>query len=415
MAKTRWTNHWPVEYLHDAKINKSIEEVWEDLDNYSWEETYEEKADLHKCWHMVVAVPPLKRGGKFVKGVFFSVATRALIEKYPKLRELFFVCANSMFCSYPHNHQADYFFACYDNPAHEKWYKEKYPSAKRAICLPLQDSDWLDERMVKPVLDTKKTIDVFCVTSPFPVKNLPIFAKALKIYEEKYHRRLRVVYALGGREMKKRADGSLDYSEAGDYIGGVLKEVDRLLGDTKSYIDFIPYIEYKEIPKYYSAAKCCVLGSLIEGKNRFIGEAMACGTPIVVFRDFNKYMRGDYPVFFEDSGEYVPEFTAESLADTIHKVIENPEKYDARGNYLKHFGRKNFVNTVVDMNPYYRENLPNYQSGKIFENTWVDKACREQYGVSFEDFVYSKKVPWQHVAGEEDIEGMVKRYFKLFM
>ena len=63
-----------------------------------------------------------------------------------------------------------------------------------------------------------------------------------------------------------------------------------------------PQGNYKDLSKYYSASKCCVLGSLIEGKNRFISESQSCDVPIIVFKDFNKYSRGDFPVFFGNAG-----------------------------------------------------------------------------------------------------------------
>ena len=160
--------------------------------------------------------------------------------------------------------------------------------------------------------------------------------------------------------------------------------------------------------KYYSSSRCAVLGSLIEGKNRFISEAMSCDTPIVVFKDFNKYSRGDYPVFFGNSGEYVPEFTPESLADTIHKVITSPQNYEPRKNYLIHNGRKNFVNTVVDSIPYYRENLPDWQEGRIMDNVWLDMACWDNYHMSYHDYVYGNSYATSYVAGLEKIDTLLQ-------
>jgi hypothetical protein len=237
---------------------------------------------------------------------------------------------------------------------------------------------------------------------------------ALKEYERKYGKVLKVVYAIGKRTAVRREDGSFDYSQVEDYGKTQLQKVDEILGDTKKYIDFYPFIDYKDLPKFYSASKCGVLGSLIEGKNRFISECLSCNTPVIVFKDFNKYSKGDYPIFFGNSGEYVPEFTPESLADTIHKVINNQENYEARRNYLEHYGRRNFVNIMADANPYYAENLPNYEKGRFFENVWYDVACWDNYQVSYHDFVYGKKVAYQHVVGIDNIEKMIKSYYEKF-
>lgn len=405
-------NKWPEEYLHNPNINKPIEQIWDDMDGYSFEERYEN--DLKDKLSLVIPFPPMKYGEKFVKGILYSNATRTIMRALPELKELFFICANSMFASYPWSDVADMFFTCYKNEAREAYYKQKHPENKDVVCLPLQDADFLNEYLIAPRPNIDRFIDVFCVSTPFPVKNLPLIAKALLVYEKKYGRILNVVYAIGQRKAVQKEDGSLDYSELSNYGKNELIKVDEILGDTKKYIRFYPYIEYKDLPNYYTAAKCCVLGSLIEGKNRFISEAMSCDTPIVVFKDFNKYVRGDYPVFFGNSGEYVPEFTPESLADTIHKVITNPQKYEPRKNYLMHSGRKNFVNIMIDSMDYYRENIPDYVEGRIHDNLWVDLACYENYQVCYHDFLYGKLSSMSHVVGLKDIENLFKRYYKKF-
>ena len=407
-------NIWPEQYMQNPNMDKPIEKIWDDIDNYSFEDRYEAAKELRSSWSVIVPIPPVLYKGKFVKGVLFSQATKIIMEKFPELQNLFFICANSMFTSYPRNHKADYFFTCYKNKKREAYYKNKYPETKNIICLPLQDADFLNEYYIAPVPNVEKTIDVFCVSTPFPVKNLPVIAKALLEYEKKYGRVLKVVYAIGKRSAIKREDGSLDYSQVEDYGKNELIKVDEILGDTKKYIDFYPFIEYKDLSRFYSSSKCAVLGSLIEGKNRFISEALSCDTPIIVFKDFNKYTRGDFPVFFGNSGEYVPEFTPESLADTIHKVITNPQNYEPRKNYLEHYGRKNFVNIMADANPYYAQNIPGYEKGRFFENVWYDMACWDNYQVSYHDFLYGKKVPWQHVAGVKDIEALIKLYYNFF-
>ena len=110
-------------------------------------------------------------------------------------------------------------------------------------------------------------------------------------------------------------------------------------------MNFIPWAEYKDLIHLYANSKCCVLCSLFEGKNRSIFEAMACNTPIVVFKQYNQYSRGNFPIFRENSGETVSVFSPECLADTIHKVIKNPTNYEPRENYCKYYGRKNFIKT----------------------------------------------------------------------
>ena len=210
-------------------------------------------------------------------------------------------------------------------------------------------------------------------------------------------------------------DGSIDYTNLLDYGKKELEKVDAILGDTKSYIDFIPYIPYRELPEYCSRAKCGVLASLYEGKNRFINEAQSSNLPVIVFADFNKYVRGGTPVFMGNSGEYVPEFTPEALADTIHHVIMNPKDYAPRKNYLKYNGRKNFVKKMVNCIPYYLQNIPNIGDGDILKNRWVNEACLDNYGVPYEEFLYDKVFSWCNIAGLGSILATMEKYKDKFL
>ena len=141
---------------------------------------------------------------------------------------------------------------------------------------------------------------------------------------------------------------------------------------------------------------------------------MSCNTPIVFFKDFNQYTRGDYPIFFGNSGEYARLFNPEALADAIYKVINNPNDYEPRKNYLKHSGRKNFVNTIIDLIPYYKENLPEYEKGRITDNIWVDLAMQDNYQLSTYDFIYGRNIAIQHVRGISKIESLVNFFYSRF-
>ena len=404
---------WPNEHIRNPLTNKSLEEVWDDIDNFSWEGMYEIEKNYNKI-DFIIPFIPLKYEDKIIKGAFFSQAVDVIIGKYPQLKEIFFPIANSMFASYPQSVYADAFFACYKNEKREQYYKSKYPEKKDIVILPLQDADWLNEYQMAPAFNTPKDTDIFCVTTGYPVKNIPALAYSIKIYEKKYGKVLKVKYALGMKELIVNPDKTINTSNVPTIIKKELDEVIKILGDYTKYIEFFPYIDYKDLPKYYTAARCCVLCSLIEGKNRFISEAMSCDTPIIVFKDFNKYVRGDYPIFFENSGEYVELFNPEKLADTIHQVINNPRKYCPRQNYIKYNGRKNFVNTIIDSIPYYKQVLPNYEKNKITENVWVDLAMQNNYQISTYDFIYGKNKAIQHVRGMDKIDSLVKFFYARF-
>lgn len=405
---------WPESYLHNPTPRKNIEQIWDDLDAYSFEELYE-LPDYRGSLTLHIPLPPLKRRfGRLIKGFCFTQGAHLLIARYPCIKKLFHVCANSMCCAYPWAHEADCFFTCYRNRARESYYKAKYPNTQNIICLPLQDADYTNDQIMKPVPDTPKTIDVFCVSTAFPVKNMPLIAQALKAYEQKYGRRLKVVYAIGAHEAKKRSDGSLDYTALTPYAREQLQQVDTVLGDTKSYIDFIPYINYRELPKYYSAARCGVLGSLIEGKNRFLHEGMCCDMPVIAFRQFNQFTRGTDETIYPQCGEYIPEFTPQSVAETIHFVLNNPQKYHPRETYLHYGGRKTFMRRVLDEIPYYHQRLPRYGKEDLFENTFLNRTCQRLYGVDYRAFLYDECCRFSNIAGLNHIATCLKEYCNLF-
>lgn len=406
---------WPTKYFQNPNPAEPIEQIWDDIDGYSFELMYEQENMLDKI-DFVIPLPPLDDfKGKKTKGVFYSQATQLLLDRFPDLKKIFVPCANTMFSSYSYSKDADAYLTCYTNKKREEYYKNKYPEKKHIVFLPLQDCDYMNEYTMAPTFNTPKKYDVISVSTAYPVKNLPMIARALKRHEEKYGKILKAVFAIGNRDAILREDGSLDYSKVRFDAKSELEKIDEIFkGRTRRYVEIIPYIEHKDLAKYYTSSKCCVLGSLMEGKNRAINEAMSCDTPVVVFKDFNKFARGDYPVFFENSGEMAESFTPDSLADTIHKVITNPNKYEPRKNYLKYNGRKKFINTITDSIPYFRENIPDFEYGKIHENLWVDYACQKDYQLSYHDFLYGKNFAIEHVRGLKNIESLIKFYYSRF-
>lgn len=407
---------YPRDYFENPYMNKerSIEQIWDDIDAYSGE-YFENEPTFHEKIDFVIPLPPLEYRGKFTKGIFFSQGMGYLLKLYPQLKELFFSCAYTMWSSYSWCDEADCYLTCYENKPREAYYKNKYPHKKGIIFIPLQDADFGNEYKMAPTLDTPKTVDVLMVSSPIAVKNLPMLAKAIKVYEQKYACRLKTTIALGTAGCKKLDDGSIDYSGIEENRRKILDEVNSILYNKMfDYINFEPYVNHSDLPKLYTSSKCTVLTSLIEGKNRCIFESISCNTPVVVFKAHNQWARGEHPIFFGNSGEYVQEFTPESLADTIHKVITHPENYEPRKNHLLHSGRKNFIDICASYIPYYKENIPDYGKTKFHENLWIDLACREDYGLGYKDFLYSKRPAIQHVRGLKDIDKMLDFYFSRY-
>ena len=405
---------YPREYFKNPHMDeiRSLEEIWDDIDAYSGE-YFEDEPQFYEKIDFVVPIPPFDYKGKRTKGLFFSQGTEYVLKLYPKLQEIFFACAYTMWSSYSWCDKADCYLTCYENKPREEYYKNKYPHKKDIIFIPLQDADFGNEYKMAPTENTPKTIDVLMVSTPIAVKNLPVLAEAIKVYEQKYKYRLKTTIALGTASFVKNSDGTLDCSGVTDSRRvEIINEINNIFdGHMYDYINFEPYIKHDELAKVYTSAKCTVLTSLIEGNNRCIFESLCCDTPIVVFKDHNKWARGEHPIFFGNSGEYVPEYTPESLADTIYKVINNYDNYEPRKNHLIHSGRKNFVDICSQYIPYYRENIPDYDKTKFHENLWVDLACQKNYQLGYLDYIYARRAGIMHVRGLKSIDNLVKFYY----
>lgn len=407
---------WPNEYVDNPNPNKKIEEIWDDLDTFSFEEIYSYGESLEEKSRLIVCIPPVKFGPYFIKGFCFSQISEYFIKKVPHLKKLFHVCANSMTFSYPWSEGADCYFSLFENKAREKYYKKKYPEKKDRLFLPIQDADWTNDRLLAPWdIFIPKTIDVFCLSSPFPVKNLPMIAKMALAYEKKYNRRLKIVIGLGLPTMKLNKDGSINYKTVDKNGIPELKKVDEILNNnTPAYIEFVPVVAYKDLRTYFGMSKCAVLASICEGKNRFIHEAMAGNTPVVVFKDYNKFIRGKTPAIYLKSGEYAPQFTPESLADTVHKVILNQNKYTPRKSYLEKNGRINFIKKICEYMPYYKDKVYKLEDNDLVHNKFFNKLMQYNYGITLEEFIYDKEPMLCGAAGKENILEVLKGYSSQF-
>ena len=398
---------YPVEYLANPNINKPIEEIYGDIDAYT-NEFFEEDIEYHRHIDFFVALPPTIYEGKFLKGIFFSQAVEYLYELYPQLSELFLSMAYTMWGSYSGSTSADAYLTLYNNKHRSNWFRKTNPGRKDKLLIPLQDADFTNEYYMAPVFGVKKDIDVLCVARLQAIKNLPVIAMALKVYNQKYPEKIRMTLIVG-------KDFGDNLTNLATYEKETLRQIIAVLGDPDKYINIIPSISHDSLSQYYTRAKVCVLGSLFEGKNRVINEAMSCNTPVICFKDFNKYARGEEQAFPEGAGLYAPEFTAESLADTIHTVINNQSEFKPRYKYLQNNGRKNFLNTCIDGFPYYEKELPEYVQGQHYQNLWLDLAVQYNYQSSLEKFLYGGNfTASSHVSGLGYIDKAVKFYFERF-
>jgi glycosyltransferase involved in cell wall biosynthesis len=351
------------EYFQDPDIKKPIEEIYSDLDRYTME-TYEDDDLTRFTIDLFVLIPPVLYEGVFLKGMLFTQSADMVIRRYPDVQKLFFVMAYSMWSSYPWSALADFYFTCYNNPQRDEWFRSTNKGRGGKVHLPLEDSDYTNEYNMAPLLGLEKDIDVIAVARLHIGKNVPMIAEMIKLYREKYNKPIRLTLVVG-------KDFDINWSGLDESEKEELRKVEAILEHPNEYIDFVPRTfqissdpNMKSMPHYYSRAKVCVLGSLLEGKNRSIKEAMSCNVPVMTFRQFNQYQRNGEPAFPEGGGLYIPEFDVESMADTLHELLENYGDFKPRQQYLRHAGRKKFLNICMDSIPYYENNLPGYKKGE---------------------------------------------------
>lgn len=396
------------DYLYsNPNTGKPLEEVWSDIQDYS-AESFPENEDFfkEKTFFMVV-LPPLKYDGKFIKGLYISQGVDCIQELFPNHKELFIPMATSMWSSIPLSEHPDVYLTSYDYPERIEWFKKTYPEKADKTFIPLQDADFLNENFIFPIADIKKDIDVLCISTLYYLKNLHIFAKALKIYHEKYGYKLKTTLVTGGlkEDFTEREAGIIN--EMSEAVGGLEK--------LKEYIEFISFVSYGiEMNTLYSRSKCTVLTSIFEGKNRSLSESICCNTPVVVFKDLCKYTRGKDEIFPENSGIYVEEFTAGALAEKLHYMMEHYKEFTPRRGYLRKNSRLKFLNKCIDSIPYYRENLPEYEPGRIEDNIWVSLAVTENYQMSFMEFLYGENYYLQNAIIHKNLTRIMDFYYYKF-
>lgn len=394
---------YPFDYLHTPATDGAPEKVYAAMDGWT-NERFEDEPTARDSCEIVVPLPPVRYEGRFVKGMYFSQGVDYLLKLHPNLPLLFFSIANAQCAAYPWSKYADAYFTLYPNEHRERWYRATHPDHSRKYLIPLQDAEFTHEYIMAPVPVKSRDIDVLCVASFAAVKNLPFIAQALKIYRQKHPDRLIRMTLVTGKAFDQDLSG-LDDSEKDIY-----RQIESILGNPHDYIDFAGLItHFDSMPKHYSRAKVFVLGSLQEGRNRAMNEAMCCNTPVICFEEFNYHIRGGSPVFPDGAGLYA-RFDPESLADTIHKAISTPKQFFPRKAYLTRWGRRNFLNTCMDAIPYYADAVLGYERGHGYSNLWLDLAIQQNYQVSLHDFLYGKLIGISHVRGIDAIGKAIESY-----
>jgi glycosyltransferase involved in cell wall biosynthesis len=369
------------DYFSTPKIEKSLEEIYADMNAYTCE-TMSHETDLHQHVEQWVILPPLYFEGRFIKGIVHGFGMDATVKQVPETRHYYHTLADSFWSCYPWTTATDALFGVYDNPHREAWFRNCFPDQAHKPILPFQYSDFVNETVMRPVPVPEKDIDILMVARRDPAKNFPFLARCLKTYRQKYPNcpiKLTIVDGFG-------TDANLQHDKQSQEI---FREVESILVHPMDYLTFYSrFIPNEEMSGLYSRAKLVILGSLLEGKNRAIHEAMLCNTPIIVFKEFNQYIRGNTDVFPPGAGMYAP-FDPEGWADTVYTALNHLGEFHPRKHYLSGFsGRKKSFNLCLNALSYYQENLPDFEPSDHTKNLWLDTAMLYNYQLSLKEFMH---------------------------
>lgn len=389
------------QYYSQLSNPKPLSEIFADIDSWTFE-IFEGDGNVYdKIIDLTIMLPPLNYRGVELKGLCYTRAADLLLARHPSMANRFVTIATSMCSAYPWSQSADALFSTYKNDERDAWFRHTYPERSDKPLIPLADADYVHEFLFTPKQMRKKSIDVLTVARLEPCKNLPLLCEAVLIYSRKY-RPIRMTIVAG------RPSGTWENLTEEEQIE--LNGIKSVMGERfDDYIELIPHVAHGVLPQYYASAKLCLLGSLIEGANRSLKEAMSCDTPVVCFKDFNAYARGSDMVFPEGAGLQAS-FDAEALADVIHSVLENGASFAPRKHFLQTRGRERMLNKCMDSIPYYRESLPYYEEGRHSKNSWLEEAMKAQYHMEPLEWVYQS--PLVHSLGLSLVESRLTQFLQ---
>lgn len=389
------------EYFQSTRIEKPIDEIFADLNSWTYEICEGETQSYFKI-DLTALLPPLSYNGHFLKGVCYTRAADMLLARFPAMKHHFITIASSMCSAFPQAREADALFSTYKNAQRENWFRRTFPERAEKPLIPLADADFVHEEVFSPTPVRAKLIDVLTVSRLEHCKNLPMLCRAVRLYAKKYGRIKLTIVA--GRHEANFLNLSSEEQE-------VMSEIQQVFGEgLEDYVDLIPHVAHSLLPHYYSSAKVCVLGSLVEGANRFLKEAMACNTPVICFKDFNQFVRGNHPIVPPTAG-MMCQFSEEALADCIHHAIVNSASFSPRASFLNTYGRIRVFNQCLDSLPYFTEQIPGYQSGEVHSNAWLTAAMQQAFGMTPTDWIYARS-PLMHSYGLSQVEERLSRFLR---
>jgi glycosyltransferase involved in cell wall biosynthesis len=398
---------YPKDYFHTPDIRKPIQAIYDDIDAYTGE-FFKDETYLHPWVNATIIVPPVFYEGRFIKGLLMSQAVDLLVECFPNIKTLFWLAGQSMWSSYAWAEHADIIFTCYDNPDHLVHYKTQHPDKANKAFLPLLDTDYTNEYVCFPKYVAEKDIDVLCVSRLHDLKNLPNVAKALKVYEQKYAKRLHATFVIG-----KPFDINLNDLNADER--DQMREIEAALIHVSDYITFVPKADYfTELQRLYDRSRCYTLASLIEGKNRGLREALLHNVPVLTYAGHNQWARGQDVIFPQNCGVMV-DYDHEAMADGWHFLFNQSQDWTPRQTTLQWMRRKTFANICLSQLDYYFNALPEQLTAPEPADTlWLDCAVVDNYELSYHDFLYDKQPGLSNLQGLESIQSTFNFYLQRF-
>ena len=403
----------PKAYFNQPSSDKSLPEIWQDLHNYTGElwanddiivQSGIKSADaLANDIDWFVVLPPAIYDGIFMKGIAITQAADWVIERYPFVQELYHVVASSCFAGYPWSTKADGYLTGYDYPAMLAWFREHHPErARNKTFIPLEKADFTHEYRMAPVSRLPKTTEVITVSSFEQFKNPDLLAQALKMGRQKYPQSpYKLVWIVG-------YDFDLNLNGLSEGARHSWKQMELILEHISEYIYFIPKASPYEVSQYLSQSKVAVLSSFIEGKNRFLHEAISCNIPAVHFNNLCQYIRPDGMPYLPPNSGWTCDPNPEAMADALHFARHHSGDMTPRQSFLEHGGRRHFLNVCMSAFPYYAQTLPGWQEqASPFENEWLQLAVQWTTGSSLWDHLYDARPELSMVRGLQAIEQLL--------
>lgn len=397
-------NYYTGEYYFNPHVDKPIEQIYHDMNVFSGEVFMNEPHMFNRGIDFMVGMPPVYFEGKFVRGFFISQGVDPLCRMIPDLTDYFIPIAFSMTSSYPWSNEAEGYLTSYDNPHRNAWFRENFPHRRDKYLIPLEDGDYLHEYDFCPSPLPEKDLDLCYVARLIDLKNLPFIAKVLKLYRQKYPKKKIKLNYITGLKFDH------NFTELNDAERKEWRQVEEILTFPQDYINFYSQVYWhKALPLMYARSKVYLFGSLMEGKNRSMAEALCCNTPVLHHEEFNQYIRGNTPIVPPLSGMSAP-YDPDSWADTLHLMLNNLDIFHPRAEFIKTRGRRNFLNIAIDHIDEYRNTLPHYEAGNHVNNPWLDAAIGYNYGMSLHNFLYGRRHPISQTRGVDCVKQAMDVY-----